>query len=143
LAARGIFILYEQLKKPIWKNKLAYAAGICLLLLSVNTVWSYVRIGKAYQNWSGVYQKLPPLVKKEDIHKAVIFIPETRGAPIGDYPFQSLEEADIVYFKLGPNPPWGLTNSDWKSVYTEYFTGRDAYLYDAEPNELKPLSPDP
>ena len=77
LAARGIFILYEQLKKPIWKNKLAYAAGICLLLLSVNTVWSYVRIGKAYQNWSGVYQKLPLLVKKEDIHKAVIFIPET------------------------------------------------------------------
>ena len=143
LAARGIFILYERLKKPIWKNKLAYVAGICLLLLSVNTVWSYVRIGKAYQNWSGVYQKLPPLVKKEDIHKAVIFIPETRGAPIGDYPLQSLEEADIVYFKLGPSPPWGLTNSDWKSVYAEYFTGRDAYLYDAEPNELKPLSSDP
>lgn len=145
LAAKGVFILYERLKKPIWKNKLAYAAAICLLLLSVNTVWSYVRIGKVYQNWSPVYQKLPPLVKKEGIHNAVIFIPGTREAPIGDYPFQSLEEADIVYFKLGPAPRWRLTNSDWKEVYTQYFTDSDrkAYLYEAGPNELKPLSLDP
>ena len=141
LAAKGIFILYERLKKPILENRLAYAAGICLLLLSVNTVWSYVRIGKVYQNWSRPYQQLPPLVKKSDIHNAVIFIPGTRDAPIGDYPFQSLEEADIVYFKIGPNPQWGLTNSDWQKVYTQYFTGRKAYLYEARPNKLKPLSP--
>ena len=143
LAAKGMFILYERLKKPILENKLAYVAGICLLLLSVNTVWSYVRIGKVYQNWSGVYQKLPPLVKKEDIHNVVIFIPGTRDAPIGDYPFQSLEEADIIYFKLGHAPRWKLTNSDWKAVYTQYFTGRDAYLYEAGPNKLNPLSLDP
>ena len=143
LVARGMFILYEQLKKPIWENRLVYVAGLCLLLLSVNTVWSYVRIGKVYQNWSSVYQKLPPLVKETDIHNAVIFIPGTRDAPIGDYPFQSLKEADIVYFKLGPAPQWKLTNSDWKAVYAQYFTGRDAYLYEAGPNTLKPLSPEP
>ena len=145
LAAKGMFIIYERLKKPIWKNRLAYVAGICLLLLSVNTVWSYVRIGKVYQNWGHVYQKLPPMVAEQNIHNAVIFVSRHRGAPIGDYPFQSLEEADIVYFKLGPAPRWRLTNSDWKAVYAQYFanSGREAYLYEPGKNELKPLSLDP
>ena len=143
LTARGMFILYQRLKKPIWDNKLAYAVGICLILLSVNTVWSYVWIGRVYQNWSAVYQKLPPLVKKFDVHDAVIFVPRTRDAPVGDYPFESLDEANIVYFKLGPAPRWGLTNSDWQSVYKTYFNGRDAYLYEAGKDNLKPLIPDP
>ena len=145
LAAKGMFILYERLKKPIWKNKLAYVVGICLLLLSANTVWSYVRIGKVYQNWGHVYQKLPPMVEEANINNAVIFISRHRGAPIGDYPFQSLEEADIVYFKLGPAPRWRLTNSDWKAVYAQYFanSGREAYLYEPGQNELKPLSLEP
>lgn len=151
LVARGMMIIYERLKferleRPIVKEKIAYIAtifyiaGIFTGILSINTVWSYVRIGKVYQNWSNEYQKLPPLVKRSDIHNAVIFIPGTRDAPIGDYPFKSLDEADIVYFKLGPNPRWGLTNSDWKAVYTQYFEGRDAYLYEAGPNKLNPLS---
>lgn len=143
LTARGMYIIYQQLKKPIWDNQLAYAAGICLLLLSVNTVWSYVWIGRVYQNWSAVYQKLPPLVEQFDIHNAVIFVPNTRDAPVGDYPFQSLEEANIIYFKLGPAPRWGLTNSDWQSVYKTYFQGREAYLYEAGKNNIKPLIPDP
>ncbi|MDE0481475.1 MAG: hypothetical protein OXI67_02735 [Candidatus Poribacteria bacterium] len=145
LAAKGMYILYERLKKPIWKNKLAYVVGICLLLLSVNTVWSYVRIGKVYQNWGHVYQKLPPMVEEQNIHDTVIFVSRHRGAPIGDYPFQSLEEADIIYFKLGPAPRWRLTNSDWKEVYAQYFSGsgREAYLYEPGQNELKPLSLDP
>ena len=140
LVARGVYIIYERAKELTWRNALACVTGVCLLLLSVNLVWSYVRIGKVYQNWSSVYQKLPPLVKQSDIHNAVIFIPGTRDAPIGDYPFKSLDEADIVYFKIGPNPRWGLTNSDWKAVFTQYFEGRDAYLYEAGPNKLKPLS---
>lgn len=151
LVARGMMIIYERLKferleRPIVKEKIAYIAtifyiaGIFTGILSINTVWSYVRIGKVYQNWSNEYQKLPPLVKQSDIHNAVIFIPGTRDAPIGDYPFKSLDEADIVYFKIGPNPRWGLTNSDWKAVYTQYFEGRDAYLYEAGPNKLNPLS---
>ena len=145
LAAKGMFILYERLKKPILENKLAYVAGICLLLLSVNTVWSYVRIGKVYQNWGSIpfYQRLPRKVVEQNIHNAVIFIQGTRDAPIGDYPYQSLDEANIVYFKLGPAPRWGLTFSDWKSVYNEYFTGRDAYLYEPGKNNIRPLIPDP
>lgn len=140
LVAHGVYIIYERAKELTWRKVLACVTGICLLLLSVNLVWSYVRIGKVYQNWSSVYQKLPPLVKQSDIHNAVIFIPGTRDAPIGDYPFKSLDEADIVYFKIGPNPRWGLTNSDWKAVYRQYFEGRDAYLYEAGPNKLNPLS---
>lgn len=145
LAARGMFILYERFKKPIWTNKLAYTVGICLLLLSINTVWSYVRIGRVYQNWGSIpfYQKLPQRVKDFDIRHAVIFINGTRDAPVGDYPYTSLEEADVVYFKLGPAPRWGLTFSDWKSVYNEYFKGRDAYLYEPGPNNIIPLIPDP
>lgn len=154
LIARGMFIVYERLKyerlkKPILKDKIAYTIAICYIagiftgLFCVNTVWNYVRIGKVYENWSRVYQKLPPLVKKENLKNAVVFISGTRDAPIGDYPFDSLEEADIVYFKLGPAPRWRLTNSDWKKVYVQYFDGRDAFMYDAGPNELKPLSLNP
>ena len=138
LAARGIFILYERFK-PFQRRGLAIGVGICFLLLSVNIVWSYVRIGKVYQNWDPVYQKLPPMVAEQNIHNAVIFVPQRRDAPIGDYPFQPLEEADIVYFKLGPLPRWKLTNSDWRNVYAQYFTGRDAYLYDRSENSLTQL----
>ena len=138
LAARGIYILNERFK-PFQKRGLAIGIGICFLLLSVNIVWSYVRIGKVYQNWDPVYQKLPPLVAEQDIHNAVIFVPQRRDAPIGDYPFKDLQEADIVYFKLGPLPRWKLTNSDWQNVYAQYFTGRDAYLYDRSENSLTQL----
>ena len=138
LAARGIFILYERFK-PFQRRGLAIGVGICILLLSVNIVWSYVRIGKVYQSWDPVYQKLPPMVAERDIHNAVIFVPQRRDAPIGDYPFKNLQEADIVYFKLGPLPQWKLTNSDWQNVYAQYFTGRSAYLYDRSENSLTQL----
>lgn len=138
LAARGIFILYERFK-PFERRGLTIGVGICLLLLSVNIVWSYVRIGKVYQNWSPVYQKLPPMVAERNIHNAVIFVAQHRGAPIGDYPFKDLQEADIVYFKLGPAPRWKLTNSDWQNVYAQYFTGRNAYLYVPRENSLTQL----
>jgi hypothetical protein len=68
----------------------------------------------------------------------VIFVPNHRGAPIGDYPFQSLEDADIVYFKLGPSKIWRLTSSDWRAVYEKYFQGRSAYIYQG--GELKILT---
>lgn len=139
LAARGMIIFYERFKL-LERRGLAIGVGICFLLLSVNIVWSYVRIGKVYQNWSPVYQKLPPMVAEQNIHNAVIFVSEHRGAPIGDYPFQNLEEADIVYFKLGPAPRWKLTNSDWENVYAQYFTGRNAYLYVPRENSLTILS---
>ena len=139
LAARGIFILYERFR-PFQRRGLAIGVGICFLLLSINIVWSYVRIGRVYQNWSPVYQKLPPMVAEQGIHNAVIFVSQHRGAPIGDYPFQNLQEADIVYFKIGPAPRWKLTNSDWQNVYAQYFTGRNAYLYVPHENSLTSLS---
>ena len=139
LAARGMFILYERFKLR-QRRGLAFAVGACFLLLSVNTVWSYVRIGERYQNWGHVYQKLPPMVAEQNIHNAVIFVSRHRGAPIGDYPFKNLQEADIVYFKLGPAPRWKLTNSDWENVYAQYFVGRDAYLYVPGENSLTRLS---
>ena len=139
LVARGMFILYERYK-PLQRRGLAVTVGICFLLLSVNIVWSYIRIGERYQNWSPVYQKLPPMVAERNIHNAVIFVSQHRGAPIGDYPFQSLEAADIVYFKIGPAPRWKLTNSDWENVYAQYFKGRSAYLYVPRENSLTFLS---
>lgn len=139
LVARGMLIVYERIKQT---KPLIVAASVVLLLLSVNTVWSYVRIGRVYQNWGAVYQKLPPMVAERDIHNAVIFVAEHRGAPIGDYPFQNLQDADIVYFKLGPAPHWKLTNSDWQQVYSQYFTGRAAYLYVPRENSLMRLSPE-
>lgn len=142
LVARGMYILSERFKLP-QRRGLAVGVGVCLLLLSVNTVWTYVRVGERYQNWGHVYQKLPPMVAEQDIHNAVIFVSRHRGAPIGDYPFKDLKEADIVYFKLGPAPRWGLTNSDWKKVYAQYFDGRKAYMYEPGQNKLKPLSLDP
>ena len=138
LVARGMLILYERYK-PLQRRGLAVGVGVCFLLLSVNIVWSYVRIGERYQNWSPVYQKLPPMVAERNIQNAVIFVSQHRGAPIGDYPFQRLEEADIVYFKLGPAPRWKLTNSDWENVYAQYFKGRSAYLYVPRENSLTQL----
>jgi hypothetical protein len=138
LVARGMFIFYGWMRRIPSKLPVVLF-GLLLILLSINTVYTYVLIGKPYRNWGPVYQKLPRLVKQQDIHHAVIFIPRHRGAPIGDYPFQSLQDADIVYFKLGPSKVWRLTNSDWRSVYEQYFKGRNAYIY--EDGRLTALDP--
>jgi len=129
LVARGMFIFYGWVRKIPSKLPVALL-GLLLVLLTVNTVYTYVLIGKPYRNWAPVYQELPRLVKQQKIHNAVIFVPLHRDAPIGDYPFQSLQDADIVYFKLGPSEIWRLTNSDWRSVYEKYFKGRNAYIYE-------------
>lgn len=139
LVARGMLIFYGWVRKI--PSKIPTILIIILLaFLSINTVYTYVLIGKPYSNWGPVYQKLPGMVKDQGIHQAVIFIPHHRGAPVGDYPFQSLEEADIIYFKLGPAERWRLTNSDWRQVYEQYFKGRYAYMY--ESGVLKPLIAD-
>ncbi len=138
LAARGLCLLHARFK-PFQSRRFTVAVAACTLLLSVNIVWSYVRIGRVYQNWDPVYQRLPSQVAARGIKNAVIFIPQRRDAPIGDYPFQDLASANIVYFKLGPAPRWKLTNSDWQSVYAQYFTGREAYLYERRNNSLTQL----
>jgi len=124
-----MFIFYGWVRRIRSKVPVALL-GLLLFALTVNTVYTYVLIGKPYRNWAPVYQKLPRLVEQQDIHHAVVFVPRHRGAPIGDYPFQSLQDADIVYFKLGPSKIWRLTNSNWRSVYDKYFKGRSAYIYE-------------
>jgi hypothetical protein len=136
LVARGMFIVYGWIRKIPTKIPIIIAA-ILLLTLTVNTVYTYVDIGKPYRNWGDVYQKLPRIVKQQDLHNAVIFVPNTRDAPLSDYPFKSLDEADIIYFRLGPSKQWGLNNSDWRKVYDQYFKGRQAYIY--ESGKLSPL----
>lgn len=129
LIARGMFITYGWIRKIPTKIPIITLA-ILLLILTVNTVYTYIYIAKPYQNWSDVYQRLPRIVKQQDIHNAVIFIPYERNAPLGDYPFKNLQEADIVYFRLGPNKTWGLNNSDWRKVYEQYFKSRNAFIYE-------------
>ena len=136
LVARGMYIVYGWVSKIRFRLPI-YLLALLLIALSVNTVHTYVLIGEPYRNWGPVYQKLPRLVKQQNIHRAVIFIPRNRGAPIGDYPFKSLEDADIVYFKLGPSEVWRLTDSDWHGVYEQYFKGRNAYIY--QNGQLMPL----
>lgn len=136
LIARGMFIVYGWVSRM--RSRLpSFLLVILLIALSINTVHTYVLIGKPYGNWGPVYQDLPRLVKQQDIHHAVVFVPRHRGAPIGDYPFRRLEDADIVYFKLGPSKVWRLVNSDWHSIYEQYFMGRNAYIY--ENGQLVPL----
>lgn len=139
LAARGMYIFYGWVRKIPSKLPVILIVT-ALVLLGINTVHTYVLIGRPYRNWGPVYQKLPGLVKRQEIHRAVVFVPGHRGAPIGDYPFKSLEDSDIVYFKLGPAERWRLTNSDWRSVYDQYFRGRRAYMY--EGGGLRPIIDD-
>lgn len=129
LVAQGIVMLRAWIKKIPSKIPVI-VSYVLLLVLTVNTIYTYIYIGKPYRNWGDVYQKLPRLVKKEGLHNAVIFIPHVRDAPLGDYPFKSIEEADIIYFRLGPNKVWGLNNSDWKTIYNKYFVGKKAYIYE-------------
>lgn len=136
LVARGMFITYGWIRKIPTKIPVVIVA-LLLAILTINTVYTYIYIGKPYQNWGAVYQQLPRMVKQQDIHNSVIFVPNTRDAPLSDYPFKSLEDADIVYFRLGPSKVWGLNNSDWKKVYEQYFKGRQAYMY--ENGKIVPL----
>ena len=71
------------------------------------------------------------------VHHAVVFLPNTHAAPIGDYPFEPLDRADIVYYRYGPFPEWGLLDRPLRDVYPAYFRGRRAFLYEHE--ELREL----
>jgi hypothetical protein len=127
LIARGILITHRWLRL----RGLHIVAGLLLVVLSANALYSYVRFGTSFRGgWFPVYWELPQLVKESQVHHAVIFVPGVL-APIGDYPFRNLEDADIVYFRLGPSEVWRLTNSDWHNIYEEYFKGRRAYLFES------------
>lgn len=138
LIARGASIAYVWLR-GYQRRSAPVVAAVALALLTWNTVATYIAIAAPYQHWSSVYQRLPRLVREAGLHRAVVFVPGTRDAPLGDYPFTDLGDADVVYYKLGPAPEWRLTHSDWESVYRAYFAGRTPYLYQA--SELARLTP--
>lgn len=143
LIARGVSLIAGPIRriggrlkggsKAVWIALLALIA----LGLMANTVHTYISFAEPFRNWSDVYQKLPKLVRERGLHNAVVFIPRTRDAPLGDYPFKPLDEADIVYFKLGPSKVWRLMSGDWREVYRRYFRGRRAFMY--EGGELREL----
>src|SRR5262245_10383162 len=129
LMARGALILYELAKQWIGRASIPVFAlsGVLLLL---NTVHSYSVFVGWFKNWDPAYQTLPRLIAAANIHNAVIFIPNSRNAPVGEYPFKPLAQADVVYFKIGPLPAWGLNTDDWRAAYQRYFRGREAYMFD-------------
>ena len=98
---------------------------MALVPLLASTVYCYVRtpqIGRFYRDLEG-------LVKEQSIHRAVIFVPGI-WAPISEYPFRSLADTDVVYFRLGPDERSGLPKQDPHALYDRYFRGRQAYLFD-------------
>lgn len=136
LSARGIFLLLRWLKSlgaRLGKSTMRVGKVLLVLvmfLLLTNTVYTYILQKGPLQNWNSAIQKLPLLVKEYDIHRAVVFVVRRyEGVPVGDYPFENLKEADVVYFRLGPDEVWGLISGDLKAVWKQYFRDRTPYLY--------------
>jgi hypothetical protein len=116
--------------QPQRRPAASFALVAAAALLLVNTLDTHWRMALRFADWDPHYQRLPELVAAADIHNAVIFVPHTRNAPIGDYPFVPLAQADIVYFRTGPLPQWRLDTPDWRTAYENYFSGRAAYVFE-------------
>jgi 4-amino-4-deoxy-L-arabinose transferase-like glycosyltransferase len=129
LAARGSLIAFDAAlaSRHRWA---APAFWTIVALLFVNTLYSNLTFARALRKWDPYYQRLPALVAQADLHQAVVFVPHSRNAPIGDFPFAPLDVADIVYFRTGPLPEWGLNTGDWRIAYAKYFARRSAYIFD-------------
>jgi 4-amino-4-deoxy-L-arabinose transferase-like glycosyltransferase len=129
LLARGVLIVVDE-----GRRRIGWVSGPLLVfvgsLLAVNTLHSYGIFLAWLGNWDPFYQRLPGLVAAGNVHHAVVFVSDSRNAPLGDYPFKPLDQADLVYFRLGPFPQWGLTTNEWRVAYDKYFAGREAYIYD-------------
>jgi hypothetical protein len=155
LSARGILIIYNFIcaapQRQRFPRHLFLIVKISIILivcgLLLNTLLTYYKVYTAQQKseTKNYLQNLAKFVDDLNIKHAVIFIPNSREAPLGDYPFSSLAEANIVYFHLGPDIPFALPKRDWQTVYKKYFKGRKAYLYiskDASRCELVELPTD-
>lgn len=129
LMARGLLLVYAAVQRRIGRAALPVLAAGGLLLLA-NTIHSQVAAVAWLRHRDPYYQWLPRQVAEAQLHNSVVFIPNSRNAPLGAYPFEPLDRADVVYFRTGPLPQWGLTASDWRPVYEKYFRGRSAYVYE-------------
>jgi hypothetical protein len=131
LVARGAVMAKDEAKRRLGRRATA-VLGIAGALLLANTLVTDRTLARQFRHWDPYYQTLPRLVGEAGLHDAVVFLPRSRNAPVGNYPFVPLAEADIVYFRLGPLPQWGLEAADWRAPYREYFTGRAAYIFDGK-----------
>jgi hypothetical protein len=129
LVARGMLIVYDAVLAT-GRQSLRVAFSTITVALLVHSATTNLELTRHVRSWDPYYQRLPALVAEADLHNAVVFVPNSRNAPLGDYPFVPLEQADIVYFRTGPLPQWGLRTDDLRTAYSQYFSGRAAYLYD-------------
>src|SRR5262249_9787040 len=135
LVARGLAIAYARLRARFGKSapRMAIAAAALLLL---NTACSYGMYRPTISVMGPYYWALERAVREQSIHRAVIFIQGTEGPP-GEYPFRSLQDIDIVYFRLGPDESWKLPPRNPGTVYDQYFRGRQAYSWTWPPGKLE------
>ncbi len=137
LAARGILILYDEM---MYVRFAPTAFGIAAVLLAIASFHTNYDFASGFRTWDPYYEQLPGLVADADIHNAVIFVPDSRNAPVGEYPFVPLDQADVVYFRTGPMKQWRL-NTDWQTAYEKYFPTRTAYRFaDSKLTRLAPAS---
>ena len=135
LIARGMLIVYDGAKSM--NRLLSVAVVAAYAVLFVGTINANTASARQFRNWDPYFQVLPRLVAEAKLQNAVVFIPNTRNAPVGEYPFVPLASADIVYYRTGPLPQWRLNTPDWRSAYNKYFPGRSAYVFDGK--TLMPL----
>lgn len=135
LAARGALTLFDWLKM-FYGGRVIFCIVASLLL--GETVQANIGFARGFRNWDPYYQVLPGLVKEARLANSVVFVPNSRNAPVGEYPFVPLDHAEVVYFRIGPMSQWRLDNPDWRVPYKQYFLDRQPYLFDG--NELRALN---
>ena len=127
LVSRGLIITYNR----ICQKKLVRILFYLLLAgLFSNTILSHQDQFRKWRNHDSIFKTIPKLARELNLNHAVIFIKNLPKAPIGEYPFVSIENANIIYYRLGPAPRWGLMEDEnWQDVYRQWFQGREAYLF--------------
>jgi len=130
LIARGMLIVYDGARSV--SRSLSVVVTAAFALLFVGTIYANTDSARQFRNWSPYFQVLPRLVAETKLHNAVVFIPKSRDAPVGEYPFVPFSSANVVYFRTGPLAQWRLNTPDWRSAYNKYFKGRSAYVFDSK-----------
>lgn len=133
LCALGLASIIDSLKsaklqartRKILKGMLILA-GILLLL---NSIYTYNRYALHLRNWNNNCQLLPRLVQQQKLSNAIIFVHTPMCTPLSDYPFESMEKASIIYYRLGKFPRYGIEEDNWRKVHQKYFPKRKAYFY--------------
>jgi len=129
LLARGMLTVYDIAKRAQRKLIANVVVAACAALFA-NAAYTDTFFVRLFKHWDPYYQLLPRLVDDAKLRNAVVFVPNSRNAPVGEYPFVPLDQASVVYFRTGPLPQWRLDTPDWRTAYRKYFSGRSAYLFD-------------